>query len=176
MADPREFQVNGDRTTPAHPAARVVTEFSVGALDRQVSQLNALDLKASFIGAAALALIAGFLTALATKPPTSQSLVDLAAITLLFAVAALGGAFYAWWPRPVDVPPHPRGLRERHWNDLEEGVLRAVADQIALTFDDLKTVEAKKAFGCKVSIAYVGIATVAGSIEVLSTIATGGSS
>ncbi len=174
MAERPEFHVNPDHNTPAHPAARVVTEFSVSAVDRQVTQLAALDLKASFVGAAAFALIGGFLVTLVTKPPTSQRLEDLAAVTFLLSLLALGGVFYSWWPRAVDVPPHPRGLREVHWNDSEEVVLRAVADQIAVTFDNLKAVETKKARGLKISIVSIGAATTLGSLEVLLTIIVGG--
>jgi len=164
-----------DKETPAHPAARIITEASVGALDRQITQLGALDAKASYLGAATFALLAGFVTALATKPPTSDRLQDLAALSLVFAAVALGLLGYTWWPRPVDIPPHPRGLRERHWNDPEEAVLRAISDSIATTFDGSKAVERKKAIGIKFGILSLAFATVLGTLDILLIISPGGS-
>jgi GAF domain-containing protein len=61
-----------------------------------------------------------------------------------------------------------------HWDDSEEGVLRAVADQIALSFEDLRRVEAKKAWGFKFALIFVIGAAVLASDVIFLTIATGG--
>lgn len=163
-----------DLNAPAHPAARIVTEYSNVALDRQIGQLNALDAKASYLGAAIFVLIAGFLTAVATKPPFDERLQDLTGLTLFIAFSALVAIGYTWWPRKLDVPPHPKGLRVHHWMDTEEETLRAISDQIAITFDDHKAVENKKVWGIKIALICLAIATVFGSAELLITLSAGG--
>jgi len=168
------IELSPDKDKPAHPAARVITEMSMASLDRQLNQLNSLDAKASYLGAATFALLAGFLVALTTKPPATTRLEDLAVAVVAFTAGALVSIGYTWWPRPVDAPPNPLGLRERHWDDPEEAVLRAVSDRIATTFEDGRTVERKKAFGIKLGILFLGFATVLGTLDVLLIIASGG--
>ncbi len=58
--------------------------------------------------------------------------------------------------------------------DTEEETLRAISDQISVTFDDHKAVENKKVWGIKIALVCLGIATILGSAEFLTTLSTGG--
>jgi hypothetical protein len=170
----RVIELSPEVEARAHPAARFITQLSSVAVDRQITQFNNLDIKASFLGGSTFALLAGFLTALATKPPTTQRLGDLAAVALTLAAVTLGCVGYTWWPRPVDVPPHPRGLREQHWTDSEEEVLRAVSDAISTTYDTNKKVETKKVWGIRLGILSLAGAALSGSIDILFIAGIGG--
>src|SRR5262245_57824331 len=146
---------------PAHPSAQVVARESIAALDRLLAQLDTLDLKVSFLAAASFALAAGFVTAMATKPPTESHLQDAAVVTLSFYVVTLAVVLYTWWPRSIDVPPHPRGLREHHWNDHEENVLRVIADQISVSYGNTMKVAERKTFGIKIAALSLAASTLA---------------
>src|SRR6266851_5445185 len=63
--------------------------------------------------------------------PAWASIQDVMVIAFVLDLVALFFVGDAWWPRGVDVPPHPRGLRENHFNDREENVLLAISNQIA---------------------------------------------
>jgi len=149
---------------PAHPSAQLVVRESQTAVDRLLQQLDSLDTKASFLAAGGFVLIAGFIAGIAAKPPTNPHLQDAAIAALILDLAALLPILYTWWPRTIDVPPHPRGLREHHFNDLEAHALQAIADRIVSTFDMTKHVADKKATGIKVSMIAM---LVAASVTVL---------
>src|SRR6266508_3124775 len=99
---------------PAHPSAQLVARECQAAVDRLIQQLDSLDTKASFLAAGGFVLIAGFIAGIAAKPPTNPHVQDAAIAALILDLAALLPILYTWWPRTVDVPPHPRGLREHH--------------------------------------------------------------
>jgi len=140
---------------PAHPSAQVVTRESLGALDRLLKQIDILDTKASYLAAGAFVLTAGFIAAAATKPPTNPHVQDAMVAALILYLATLGCALFTWWPRLIDVPPHPCGLREKHWNDREENVLLQISNQIAVSFDDTKKVASRKAAGIKAAVLFL---------------------
>jgi hypothetical protein len=145
---------------PAHPSAQLVARESQAALDRLLQLLDSIDMKASFLAAGGFVLMAGFMTAIATHPPTNARLQDAVAVALLLDLAALAPVLFVWWPRPVDVPPHPRGLREHHFYDQEAKVLLAISDRIASTYDETKNVELRKTTGVKVAMVSLYAATI----------------
>ncbi len=100
--DQESARLSTELNAAAHPSARIVTEYSNAALDRQIAQLYALDAKASYLGTAIFALIAGFLTAVATRPPLDERHKDLTGSTLFIAFSALVAVGYTWWPRKLD--------------------------------------------------------------------------
>lgn len=137
---------------PAHPSAQLVARESQAAVDRLIQLLDSLDTKASFLAAGGFVLIAGFIAGIAAKPPVNPHLQDAAIAALVLDLAALVPVMCTWWPRTVDVPPHPRGLREHHFNDLETNVLMAIADRIVTTYDDTKKVAAHKVLGIRIAM------------------------
>jgi len=160
---------------PAHPSAQVVVRESLASMDRLLGQLNSLDAKASYLGAGVFALTAGFIAGVATKAPTDPHLQDVMVVAFVLDLVALFFVGDAWWPRGVDVPPHPRGLRENHFNDREENVLLAISNQIATSFDATKKVAARKARSIKFSLVAAAFAAAASCIVIAGALFQGGS-
>ena len=160
---------------PARPSAQVVARESLASMDRLLDQLNSLDAKASYLGAGVFALTAGFIAGVATKPPTDPHLQDVMVIAFVLDLVALFFVSDAWWPRSVDVPPHPRGLRENHFNDREENVLLEISNQIAITFDATKKVAARKARSIKISLVAIAFAAAASCTVIAVSLFQGGS-
>ncbi|PZR70506.1 MAG: hypothetical protein DLM66_03715 [Candidatus Dormiibacter spiritus] len=159
---------------PAHPSAQVVVRESLASMDRLLDQLNSLDAKASYLAAGLFVMIAGFIAGVATKPPTDPHLQDVMVAAFAFYLVALFFVGDAWWPRPVDAPPHPRGLREHHFNDREENVLLEISNQVASSFDDTKKVAARKSRSIKVGLIVVAFAATASCIVVATSLIQGG--
>jgi hypothetical protein len=141
---------------PAHPSAQVVVRESLAAMDRLHGHLDALDAKASYLGAGVFALTAGFIAGVATKPPVDPHVQDVMVAAFLLDLIALLFVGDAWWPRSVDVPPHPKGLREHHFNDT-------------------KRVAARKARSIKIGLVVLGAAAAASSIVMAASLLQGGS-
>ncbi len=152
MGDVTELREADRWKEPAHPSAQLVARESQAAVDRLLQQLDSLDTKASFLAAGGFVLIAGFIAGIAAKAPTNPHVQDAAIAALILDLAALLPILYTWWPRTIDIPPHPRGLREQHFNDVEARALQAIADRIVTSFDDTKEVADKKAAGIKVAM------------------------
>src|SRR5689334_17516470 len=82
------------------------------SLDRQLAHLDSIDLKASFISAAAAATLAGLVAAIATHPlshPTAKLAAGFASLALLVSLVS---SLRAWHPREVKAPPRIGGLRQ----------------------------------------------------------------
>lgn len=144
-------------------------------MDRLLDQLNSLDAKASYLGAGVFALTAGFIAGVATKPPADPHLQDVMVVAFVLDLVAIFFVGDAWWPRPIDAPPHPKGLRENHFNDREENVLLEISNQIATSFDATKKVAARKARSIKISMVAIALAAAASCVVIAASLFQGGS-
>lgn len=160
---------------PAHPSAQVVARESLAAMDRLLGQLGGLDEKASYLGAGVVVLIAGFIAGVVARPPSNPHVQDLMVLAFALYLVAFCAVGLAWWPRVVDVPPHPRGLREHHFNDLEVNVLQAITDRVVTSFDETKRVAARKSLSIKVGLVSLILAIATSLVVVAASLLQGGS-
>jgi hypothetical protein len=150
----------------AHPTARLVAEHAQAGLARQLAHLDSLDLKASFLVASGAAVMAGFLAALAARPPGDPHVQDVAALAALLLLVSIIAGCVSWWPRTVQVSPDPRGLREHHFNDREVDVLQRLADQAVLSYEENRQVEDVKVTSIRIACFTFPSAIVLGVIAV----------
>jgi hypothetical protein len=155
---------------PAHPSASLVAEESGKALDRQLAHLDSLDTKASYLAAANVVLIGALLSAIAAHPVHDPHLQDIATAALLAGLAGLAASVYTWWPRQVNAPPRPGGLRP-YFNSVASEALLDLYNEISGAFDDNKRVENRKLqairFTSGLLFATVLLATVVGYVAIV---------
>jgi hypothetical protein len=154
----------------AHPSASLVAEQSGRALDRQLAHLDSLDTKASYLAAANVVVIGALLSALAAHPVHDAHLQDVATAALAAGLGGLAASVYTWWPRQVNAPPRPGGLRA-YFNSVASEALLDLCNEISGAFDDNKRVENRKLQGIRFAsgllFATVLLATVVGYVAIV---------
>lgn len=160
---------------PAHPSAHVVARESLAAMDRLLGLITQLDEKASYLGAGVVALTVGFIAGVAIKPPSNPFTECMMILAFILYLVAFAAVCAAWWPRTVYVPPHPKGLREHHFNDREENVLRKIADEVATRFDETKRLAACKSRNIQIGLVCLIVATVTSVLVIATSVLHGGS-
>jgi hypothetical protein len=155
---------------PAHPSASLVAAESIKALDRQLAHLDGLDTKASYLAAANVVVIGALLSAIAAHPVHDPHLQDIATAALAAGLVGLAASVYTWWPRDVNAPPRPSGMR-RYFNSVESEALLDLCNEVSVAFDDNKRVEDKKLIGIRFAsgllFATVLLATVVGYVAIV---------
>src|SRR5437016_6301283 len=119
---------------PAHPSASIVAEESSKALDRQLAHLDGLDTKASYLAAANVVVIGALLSAIAAHPVHDPHLQDVATAALVAGLVGLAASVFTWWPRDVNAPPRPSGLR-KYFNFVASEALLDLYNGVSGAFD-----------------------------------------
>ncbi|HZS15667.1 MAG TPA: hypothetical protein VFC09_13805 [Candidatus Dormibacteraeota bacterium] len=125
------------------PSARLVCDTNLRLLSDQHAHLNSLDLKASFEVAASGAALAGFLTALATHPPTHLLAYCLCIVAAVLFLGSIVAGFIVWWPRAIETVD-PEGLHTHHFGDDEANVLEMLSSRAVTAWKKNKGVEDSK--------------------------------
>jgi hypothetical protein len=149
--DPQQRIVE-DWKREARPTARLIAAENGAQLASQVAALKDYDARGSYVAAGGLATALASVVVLTGHAPQNPHLQDLAGLGLLASLGAvLSIAVGVWSPRPCDIPPNPRALRE-YWNRSEEDVLLALTDTKVVAWEKNTEVMKKKVDGLKSGI------------------------